>query len=490
MPKLNVKRSVNRSMVRLVVLAAAVLALTIFSGGNAEGAPLITPAGTGSDVWGPRADSAQAGLEKFFWDSADNVFYSNTNRVGPYSNYWWEAHAMDALVFGYERTGDSSYVHKIAQLNFGLTSHFGALKRNYYDDMEWMALALLRSYEATGVQEYLNEADTLWQTIQGGWSENPGGGGFQWQTQGIYKNVAANAPACILACKLYQDFGDTTDLAWAHKIHAWLRANLVDSTTGVILDGITYTNGVGTPGYGSYSYNYGTYVGACVHLYEITKDTTYLHEAVTEADTAEQIFAGGADGIMKSEGTGDGGLFNGIFMYYFARLIQQPGLNSNQRSQMEGFLLRNADSLWNAGRRPGGELFNDNWTVYPYGTLNLSVELSGVTLVEAQAMINDSVVTSVKPVGQVVPRRFRLFQNFPNPFNPSTIIKYTIPHSGFVTLEIFNVLGQEVAMLVDGHQGAGSHEVNFNADRLASGAYFCVMNSDNFTSTKEMMLLK
>ena len=92
------------------------------------------------------------------------------------------------------------------------------------------------------------------------------------------------------------------------------------------------------------------------------------------------------------------------------------------------------------------------------------------------------------PAGR--PTKFSLSQNYPNPFNPSTSIKYTLPSSQFVSLKVYNVLGQEIETLVDERQGAGDYEVNFDAARFASGVYFCVLIAGGLTATKEMMLLK
>ncbi len=90
----------------------------------------------------------------------------------------------------------------------------------------------------------------------------------------------------------------------------------------------------------------------------------------------------------------------------------------------------------------------------------------------------------------VIPKSFDLSQNYPNPFNPSTTIRYSLPVSGFVTLKVYNMLGQEVATLVDAQQNTGSYVVVFDASRFASGMYFYQMKADNFVSARKMLLLK
>ncbi len=88
------------------------------------------------------------------------------------------------------------------------------------------------------------------------------------------------------------------------------------------------------------------------------------------------------------------------------------------------------------------------------------------------------------------PTKFTLSQNYPNPFNPATTISYSVPQKELVTLEVFNMLGQKVATLVDRVQNSGNHKLNFNASNLASGVYLYRMQSTNFTLTKKMVLLK
>jgi hypothetical protein len=97
------------------------------------------------------------------------------------------------------------------------------------------------------------------------------------------------------------------------------------------------------------------------------------------------------------------------------------------------------------------------------------------------------------PVG--VPIAFDLEQNYPNPFNPSTRISYTIGERGLVTLEIFDLLGREVATLVNESQAAGSYQIVWNGRNsgnlpVTSGVYFCRLRSGGFSKTNRMVLLK
>ena len=88
------------------------------------------------------------------------------------------------------------------------------------------------------------------------------------------------------------------------------------------------------------------------------------------------------------------------------------------------------------------------------------------------------------------PSAFELGQNYPNPFNPSTRITYSIPKSSFVTLKVYDILGNEIATLVNQTQDAGNYNVSFNAENLSNGIYIYSLNADNFTDVKKMILMK
>jgi spore coat protein CotH len=99
-------------------------------------------------------------------------------------------------------------------------------------------------------------------------------------------------------------------------------------------------------------------------------------------------------------------------------------------------------------------------------------------------------ITSVEDPQLELPSSYSLEQNFPNPFNPSTQIVVSIPESGMHTLRVYNVLGQEVATLLNNQITAGTHTFNFDASNLSSGIYFYNFSGNNFTQTKKMMLMK
>ncbi len=120
-------------------------------------------------------------------------------------------------------------------------------------------------------------------------------------------------------------------------------------------------------------------------------------------------------------------------------------------------------------------------TIYPEATRNL--------------FLNKVISFFDRPVGireeaNAALKSFQLYQNFPNPFNPSTIINYELPRSGRVSIKVHNALGQQVATLVDEEKPAGNYYVEFNAGNLSSGVYYYKMRSGEFTAVKKLCLVR
>jgi hypothetical protein len=98
-------------------------------------------------------------------------------------------------------------------------------------------------------------------------------------------------------------------------------------------------------------------------------------------------------------------------------------------------------------------------------------------------------ITSVDLGVTELPAEFLLRQNYPNPFNPSTTIRYELPKTSHVSLNVYDVLGREVSVLVNERKDAGVHEVKFEGANLASGVYFYRLQAGDFVSVKKLLLL-
>ncbi|MEJ2616693.1 MAG: T9SS type A sorting domain-containing protein [Ignavibacteriaceae bacterium] len=103
---------------------------------------------------------------------------------------------------------------------------------------------------------------------------------------------------------------------------------------------------------------------------------------------------------------------------------------------------------------------------------------------------NEESLVSVNNQNYKIPEQYNVKQNYPNPFNPSTTISYEIPREAKISIKIYNALGKEVATLINKVQNAGKHEVEWNAENFGSGIYFYTIKSNDFVSTKKMVLIK
>ena len=173
---------------------------------------------------------------------------------------------------------------------------------------------------------------------------------------------------------------------------------------------------------------------------------------------------------------------------YMSYVSYRPGLYSNY-----AVVKYNNDGVqqWIADYNNGGDgniIYNmtvdakSNASIYVTGKSGGSI--ATVKFVQTPTQINQS-------TNNIIPDSYWLGQNFPNPFNPKTVIQYHIPVKGLVSLKVFDVLGNEVAQLLNGNQEAGSYEAEFDGSGFASGIYFYSLYlNESLFDTKRMVLLK
>lgn len=139
-----------------------------------------------------------------------------------------------------------------------------------------------------------------------------------------------------------------------------------------------------------------------------------------------------------------------------------------------------------------------NWTIHNSGTRK---RLNGVAFINKDtgfAAGDSGLVLKTYTGGTTgvsneitdIPDSFMLYQNYPNPFNPSTVIKFSLPKSSYVTLKVFDRLGKEISTLANEKKSIGAYQYVFNAVNIPSGVYFYTLQSDDYTETKKMILLK
>jgi photosystem II stability/assembly factor-like uncharacterized protein len=201
---------------------------------------------------------------------------------------------------------------------------------------------------------------------------------------------------------------------------------------------------------------------------------------------------GGISGFQKAAYTTNGGVSWNLL-----------SLNGSSTREVE---IVDSNNVWFAGSNNGPPFIAHYDTIGgTWDTQDINDKFIGVESID---MLNTKIGYAVGGQGLVykttnggilgvrpeqlnaAPADFSLSQNFPNPFNPSTTINFTLPVSGNVSLKVYDMVGREVATLVNSYTNAGSYSVSFDATRLSSGMYFYKLQSGEFTQVKKMMLLK
>ena len=174
-------------------------------------------------------------------------------------------------------------------------------------------------------------------------------------------------------------------------------------------------------------------------------------------------------------------LFNGISQLY---LEQQA---ETYKAIVEVLLDKRSSGKvgWNTWHIDDGHGWHTEW----YPSLFDTVYTAKPAYYAIQQAL-ENVPTGLIEIKNKPPHTFRLFNNYPNPFNPSTIISFSVPSAANVTLKVYDVLGNEIATLINEEKLAGSYEIIFDATQLSSGMYLYKLRSGNFSETKKMVLLR
>ncbi|MCD9018793.1 glycoside hydrolase family 76 protein [Parachryseolinea silvisoli] len=353
-------------------------------------------------TWQPAADSSTSAFVSRYFNATYHVFNNTYDGQITWNDYWPEAHGLDVLVDAYARTGDDVYKQAIYDFYEGVRQknwYSDNWKNEYYDDMGWHGLAHLRAFEATGDARYEESARNLWHWITEGWTEFDGGG-IKWRDTddeaGNSKGIPANGPAAIIAARRYQKYPDEVidglnNLQWAQRIYDWMKYNRTVLATGRVYEKFNDTNG-------DYSYDVGTFIGAALELYNITKERVYLNDAIKVANYHIGANINTNNRVMTDFGeqSGNGGghdvnLFKGIFVRYFTLLIQHPDLPETAKTRYISFLQNNANYLWAYGTdKSAGIKFSYSWWETPTGDTkwgDLRSAISGATTLEAMALL-------------------------------------------------------------------------------------------------------
>ena len=294
-----------------------------------------------------KADSLTNVLIEQFMNKTKGTFYSTPHDVEHSSTYiyWQQAHAIDVLIYGYERhKGDDTglatkyrtymqrwYTNKANNYSGGATG----FENPFTDDMCWICLSLLRLNEALGVKTYATTAKRLFDNaIIKRAKEDERGFWLPWNTdEGSGSNACTEAPACLAAAKLFLLYGDSTYLTYAEKLYNFTVKNICKSDGRVEEPPLTYTQG--------------TFGEACRQLYHITGRSTYRLNATTYINYAFTSGRCTSNGLLRHEGTSmDQSLFKAVLIPYAVNFCLDESMTFSTRRSLIVAILKNADVLW------------------------------------------------------------------------------------------------------------------------------------------------
>lgn len=365
--------------------------------------------------WNDYANASTSFLLSKYWRGGVNYFVKN-HSGNTYAGYWPQAHAMDVVIDAYlrnkelfQKTNDQAYYKKMTGYCQYFDKWYAGIKKkngnryenNYFDDMEWIALTMIRLHEATGVTEYMNTAKKLWEAIKTAWSDDLGGGlfwcGYDKSVEKTSKNACSNGPGSLIACRLWANGVDkAANLEWAKKIFEWEKANLVDKK-GKVADNKDLDRKVTN---WNFTYNQGTYMATAQELYHMTGDRSYLADACLAASWTLNNMCD--NGILKKEGNTNGddaGLFRAVFIRYFVNLALEEDLDTGTRNSYTAFLKTNSKTLWETASG-GNYYWNRDWTKGGTPTqeadnnYDMQCQTSGCTLIEARAKYENALTAS------------------------------------------------------------------------------------------------
>jgi len=220
-------------------------------------------------------------------------------------------------------------------------------------------------------------------------------------------------------------------------------------------------------------------------------DTNGTNEQRITNTTADEMFPEySPDGTEIAYGAGSSSIMSNWEIYK----MKANGTGVRQLTSNNSY---DAHPRWS----PDGTMFTfgsdrhetGKWEVYIMDTSGaniLRITYSPANITAINPVWRPAITTHIKKISNYVPDNIKLFQNYPNPFNPSTVIRFQIKESGFISLKVFDILGKEIATLVNEKLHAGEYEVPFISNQLTNGVYFYRIETESFVETKKMLIIK
>lgn len=303
-----------------------------------------------------------------------------------------------------------------------------------------------------------------------------------------FSNISFTLTAVDTTAHKYSISGTVSDSAGAGIKGAFITA--FDSTDGHVRVGISDSTG----NYSIAGLSSGTY-------YVLFHAKGYISQFYQNADKWENAtpitLTGSVTGInaaLKSEGqtTASGQIIGQIHSNNGSAIAGALITISDSHGQVIGSAVTDASGSYTIqGVSQGSYTLTASITQYSSQQQTTTYDpSSGSTTVNNFTMQPSTTVTGVSSLPSDLPTKFVLQNNYPNPFNPSTVIAFSVPFATHVRLDVYNILGQRVAELVNKDLNAGSYQYSFNANSLSSGVYLYRIQANGFTSTKKMILSK
>jgi predicted alpha-1,6-mannanase (GH76 family) len=316
-----------------------------------------------------RADDATTHLLGRFWDGGQHYLRATDPGDGRDAGYWIFAQAFDAVVDGAQRTHGAKFKGDIAVLYDAQDAR--GWRRDWFDDENWMALALIRAYDVTREQRYLDRAEALFADIE---AEGRTAEGIWWDRKHTQKATASNFGPAITAARLNERTGKPEYKAAAREIYDYWYSSMVDHTAGKVAD---HRDSNGTVDWRRFTYNTGLAIGASIEVWVITSEHGYLSHAYQLGSAMihdEVVSTPFGDVLHDEQCTGDCDAFKGIAFRYLAKLF---ALDRTQ-SQYGSVLHASAKAIWSSARNAREGTFASDWSDGARASTTLAADASAV----------------------------------------------------------------------------------------------------------------
>ncbi len=316
-----------------------------------------------------QADAATTALFDEFWDASSRYMRDAHPSDGKEAGYWTFAQAFDAVLDGVQRTGGAKFEEHIA--TFYNAQEAQGWARDWFDDENWMALALIRAYDVTKNHTYIKRAEWLFDDIvTSGRTSN----GIWWDRAHTQKATASNFGPAITAARLYERTGHELYKVAALEIYDDWYSTMVNRTTYQVAD---HRRSDGSVDWSKYTYDTGLAIGASVELFHITQTQGYLSHAYGFGSYLihEQVASSPYGNILHDDHcSGDCDAFKGIAYRFLTKLYELD----TQKTQYGDVLHASARAIWGGARDVHTNLFASDWGAGPPKSTSLAADASAV----------------------------------------------------------------------------------------------------------------